>query len=220
MDLKGMTYFPVKCKGMNRDMLFHSGAYIISFSCKSFKRWNISSLSTHTHTHKGKIKEKVQNQGRSIIIQKQRSYQGDKREKADPEHKQKWPFLCNKVVIWMWRSLRLSMLVLEQTQAPQVHIFSFYLFYKSIFSIKGHFPGRTRKNKIKLKKNQSKLGAFATLAKQVIFQKKMICLWLKTITSSRKRGNCLPKGQSNPRLLHHPKFTSALWTRVTVLTFY
>lgn len=38
MDLKGMTYFPVKRKGMNRDMLFHSGAYIISFSCKSFKR--------------------------------------------------------------------------------------------------------------------------------------------------------------------------------------
>jgi len=44
---------------------------------------------THTHTHKGKIKEKVQNQGRSVTIQKERSYQGDEREKADPEHKQK-----------------------------------------------------------------------------------------------------------------------------------
>lgn len=169
MDLKGMTYFPVKCKGMNRDMLFHSGAYIISFSCKSFKRWNISSLHTHTHTHKGKIKEKVQNQGRSIIIQKQRSYQGDKREKADPEHKQKWPFLCNKVVIWMWRSLRLSMLVLEQTQAPQVHIFSFYLFYKSIFSIKGHFPGRTRKNKIKLKKKSKQIRSLCHASKTSYF---------------------------------------------------
>lgn len=60
MDLKGMTYFPVKCKGMNRDMLFHSGTYIISFSCKSFKRWNISSLSKKKKKRKkrGKRKEK------------------------------------------------------------------------------------------------------------------------------------------------------------------
>jgi len=37
---------------------------------------------------KKKKKGKVQNQGTSIIIQKERSYQGDKREKAAPEHKQ------------------------------------------------------------------------------------------------------------------------------------
>lgn len=34
-------------------------------------------------------KGKVQNRGTSIIIQKERSYQGDKREKAAPEYKQK-----------------------------------------------------------------------------------------------------------------------------------